>query len=173
MVKNLPAVQETQVQSLGQEDLLKEEMAVFLFAWKIPWTVEPDITVTRHTTPLSPTDTTPRISFFFKHLGFLRYSFFGEFLTFIESLLYGNPNCHEKKGLCRFFPPNRYILLRLCSYRAVCPPQQHTSHCNKKKTLFYLLMCLFICLHQALVAACGIFSCSMQTPSCSRWDLVP
>ena len=30
VVKNLPAVQETRVQSLGQEDLLKEEMAVFL-----------------------------------------------------------------------------------------------------------------------------------------------
>ena len=34
-------------------------------------------------------------------------------------------------------------------------------------------MCLFICLHQALVAACGILGCSIQTPGCSRWDLVP
>ena len=36
--------QEMQVQSLGQEDLLKEEMAThsIVLAWKIPWTEEPD-----------------------------------------------------------------------------------------------------------------------------------
>ena len=39
MVKNLPAVWETQVQSLGQEDPLEEEMATHSssLAWKIPW----------------------------------------------------------------------------------------------------------------------------------------
>ena len=39
MVKNLPAMWETQVQSLGQEDLLKKEMATHssILAWKIPW----------------------------------------------------------------------------------------------------------------------------------------
>ena len=38
MVMNLPAMQETQVQSLGQEDPLKKEMATHssIFAWKIP-----------------------------------------------------------------------------------------------------------------------------------------
>ena len=38
MVKNLPAVQETQIQSLGQEDLLEKEMATHssIRAWKIP-----------------------------------------------------------------------------------------------------------------------------------------
>ena len=43
MVKNLPAVKETQVQFLGQEDLEKE-MATHLsiLAWRIPWTEEPD-----------------------------------------------------------------------------------------------------------------------------------
>ena len=43
MVKNLPAMQETQVPSLGWEDPLEEEMATHssIFAWKIPWTVEP------------------------------------------------------------------------------------------------------------------------------------
>ena len=42
-VKLLPAVQETQVQSLGQEDLLEREMATpsSTLAWKIPWTEEP------------------------------------------------------------------------------------------------------------------------------------
>ena len=41
-VKNLPAVQETQVQSLGQEDLLEKEMANHssILDWKIPWTEE-------------------------------------------------------------------------------------------------------------------------------------
>ena len=40
MVKNLPAVQETSVQSLGQEDPLEEAMTTHssILAWKIPWT---------------------------------------------------------------------------------------------------------------------------------------
>ena len=42
-VKNLPAMQETQVQSLGWEDPLEEEMATHsnILAWEIPWTEEP------------------------------------------------------------------------------------------------------------------------------------
>ena len=42
MVKNPPALQETQVQSLGQEDSLEKEMATHssIFAWEIPWTRE-------------------------------------------------------------------------------------------------------------------------------------
>ena len=43
-VKNLLAVQETQVQYLGEEDPLEEEMSTHssILAWKIPWTEEPD-----------------------------------------------------------------------------------------------------------------------------------
>ena len=43
MVKNLPAIQETWVQSLGQEDLLKEGTATqsSILAWRIPQTEEP------------------------------------------------------------------------------------------------------------------------------------
>ena len=43
MVKNWPAIKETQVQSLGQEDPLEKEMATHssTLAWKIPWTEEP------------------------------------------------------------------------------------------------------------------------------------
>ena len=43
MVKNPPAVQETGVQSLGQEDPLEKEMAAHfsILAWRIPWTEEP------------------------------------------------------------------------------------------------------------------------------------
>ena len=42
-VKNLPAVQETQVRSLGWEDPLEKEMATHssILAWKISWTEEP------------------------------------------------------------------------------------------------------------------------------------
>ena len=42
MVKHLPTVWETQVQSLGQEDLLEKEMATHssILAWKIPWMEE-------------------------------------------------------------------------------------------------------------------------------------
>ena len=43
MVKNLPAVQETQVQSLGWEDSLEKGTATHssILAWRIPWTEEP------------------------------------------------------------------------------------------------------------------------------------
>ena len=43
LVKNLPAVRETWVQSLGREDLLEKEMAPHssILAWKIPWKEEP------------------------------------------------------------------------------------------------------------------------------------
>ena len=42
-VKNLSAMQETQVQFLGGEDPLEKEMATCsrILAWKIPWTEEP------------------------------------------------------------------------------------------------------------------------------------
>ena len=44
MVKNLPAMQEMWVQSLGQEDSLEKEVATHssILAWKTPWTEEPD-----------------------------------------------------------------------------------------------------------------------------------
>ena len=43
MVKNLPAVQESQVQSLGWENPLEKGMAIHfsIFAWRIPWTEKP------------------------------------------------------------------------------------------------------------------------------------
>ena len=42
-VKNLSAMWETQVQTLGQEDPLEKEMETHssILAWKIPWTEEP------------------------------------------------------------------------------------------------------------------------------------
>ena len=42
-VKNLPAIRETWVQSLGWEDPLEKEMATrsSILAWRIPWTEEP------------------------------------------------------------------------------------------------------------------------------------
>ena len=43
MVKNLPAVQKTQVQSLGREDSLEKGMATHfsIIAWEILWTENP------------------------------------------------------------------------------------------------------------------------------------
>ena len=43
LVKNSPAMQETQVQSLGQEDSLEEGVATrsSILAWRIPWTEAP------------------------------------------------------------------------------------------------------------------------------------
>ena len=44
MVKNLPAIQETRVLSLGWEDLLEKGMVThcIILAWRIPWTEESD-----------------------------------------------------------------------------------------------------------------------------------
>ena len=43
VVKNLPAVQETRVRSLGREDPLEKEMVIHssILAWRVPWTEEP------------------------------------------------------------------------------------------------------------------------------------
>ena len=43
MVKSLPTIQETRVQSLGREDPLEKELATHpsILAWRIPWTEEP------------------------------------------------------------------------------------------------------------------------------------
>ena len=43
MVKHLPKMRETRVQSLGWEDLLQKEMATHssILAWKTPWTEKP------------------------------------------------------------------------------------------------------------------------------------
>ena len=43
LVKNLPAMQETWVRLLGQEDPLEKEMATHssILAWRIPWSEEP------------------------------------------------------------------------------------------------------------------------------------
>ena len=43
MVKHLPTMRESRVQSLGQEDPLEKEMATHssILAWKIPWMEEP------------------------------------------------------------------------------------------------------------------------------------
>ena len=43
LVKNLPAMQETRVPSLGWEDPLEEGMATHssILSWRIPWTEEP------------------------------------------------------------------------------------------------------------------------------------
>ena len=43
MVKNVPAMQETRVESLGREDPLEKGMATHssILSWRIPWTEEP------------------------------------------------------------------------------------------------------------------------------------
>ena len=60
-VKNLPAVQETQVRSLAQEDSLEKGMATYssILAWRIPWTEEPS---RLHPWGCKESDTTERLS---------------------------------------------------------------------------------------------------------------
>ena len=61
-MKNLPAMQETWVQSLGQEDPLEKGMATHssILAWKIPWTEEPG---RLQSTGSQSQDTTERLHF--------------------------------------------------------------------------------------------------------------
>ena len=44
IIESLPAMQETQIRSLGQDNPLEKEMATHssILAWKIPWSEEPD-----------------------------------------------------------------------------------------------------------------------------------
>ena len=60
MIKNLPAVQETQVRSLGGEDPLEKGMATHssILAWRIPWTEELDGLLSMR----SQRDTTERLN---------------------------------------------------------------------------------------------------------------
>ena len=64
VVKNLPATQETWVQSLGQEHPLKKGMATHssILAWRIPWTEEPG---GLQSTGRKELDTTERLHFHF------------------------------------------------------------------------------------------------------------
>ena len=74
MVKSLPAMRETRVRSLGQEDPLEKEMATHssILAWKIPWREEPD----RLYSPggHKELDTTERLHFHFSLLIFIQWS---------------------------------------------------------------------------------------------------
>ena len=56
MVKSLPGMRETQIQSLGGKDPLEKEMATHssILAWRIPWTEEPG-GATVHGVAKSPT----------------------------------------------------------------------------------------------------------------------
>ena len=57
-MKNLPAVQETQIQSLGQKDLPEKEMATHssILAWKFSWTQEPGGLQSMDRKELGPTE---------------------------------------------------------------------------------------------------------------------
>ena len=61
-LKHLPAMWETWVRSLGQEDPLEKEMATpsSILAWRIPWTEEPD---GLQSTGCKESDMTERLTF--------------------------------------------------------------------------------------------------------------
>ena len=60
LVKNLPAIQETRLRSLGQEDALEKGMAAHssILAWRIPWTEEPGGLQSMGRTELDTTEAT-------------------------------------------------------------------------------------------------------------------
>ena len=62
MLKRLPAMRETWVQSLGQEDALEKEMATHssVLAWRIPWIEEPS---GLQSTGRQESDTTERLHY--------------------------------------------------------------------------------------------------------------
>ena len=51
--------------------------------------------------------------------------------------------------------------------------RRFTELMDLSSIFIFLIFMLFIELFQVFVAARGIFTCSMQTPSCGMWDLVP
>ena len=65
IVKNQPAMHETRVQALGQEDSLEKGMAAHssILAWRLPWTEEPGRlpSTETHSTVVSESDTTKRL----------------------------------------------------------------------------------------------------------------
>ena len=70
-VKNLPAMQETPVQSPGREDPLEKEMATrfSILAWRIPWTEEPGGLQSVGSQRVSPDWVTNTFTFTFEYLG--------------------------------------------------------------------------------------------------------
>ena len=78
MVKNLPAMQEAWVRSLGQEDPLEKEMATHssMLAWKIPWTEKPGRLQSMGLVPTDvlckESDTTERLHFHCSDFAFSR-----------------------------------------------------------------------------------------------------
>ena len=70
MVENLPAMQETWVQSLGWEDLLEKGMATHptILAWRIPWREEPG---GLHSMGSKESDTTEQLSIHILNNGLL------------------------------------------------------------------------------------------------------
>ena len=68
MVKNPPAIQETQILSLGGEDPLEKEIAIHsgILAWRIPWIGEPGRLHTVH--EVAESDRTEQLTLRFKGL---------------------------------------------------------------------------------------------------------
>ena len=109
VVKNPPAKQETQVPSLGQEDLLEKEMAAHssIFAWKIPQTEEPGM---------------------LQSLGLQSQTWFSDwahthaFYRFFSALL-AKVACHTVMSEEAQVATDACWLLPLC-----CSPRHHTQH---------------------------------------------
>ena len=111
MVKHLPTMRETQVQSLGWEDLLEKEMATHssILAWKIPWMEEP---VRLQSMGCKKSDTTERLHFHFHYILYALlppntsvciFPKIGIFLTYFSIV-----NLTLDENMC-------YIVLSICS----------------------------------------------------------
>ena len=95
LVKNLPAMQETSVWSLGWEDPLEEEKATHssILAWRIPWTVSP--------WGCKGLDTTEQLSLDFFTVWATREAWCWRFLGWIRSLegTFGKPHKYQHRPL--------------------------------------------------------------------------
>ena len=163
MVKCLPTMQETWVQSLGQEDLLEKEMTTCfsILAWKIPWMEEPGrlqsmgLQRVRHDRVTSPHFTSSyntldivsdsiivlklpcwRI-FITKNLLFL------EFLTFF--FLVGLTNRHVCLTILETDSPRSrsqpvQVLMRSLLGIVDCRFLAVSSHCRKRAEFFFLFL---------------------------------
>ena len=117
MVKNLPAMQETQVLSLSQEDPLEKEMVTHSssIAWRIPWTKEPgglqsmgSQRVGRNWATNTHADNLDRI-----HCSFNKnqHSFYADFKIFLTLCKWGIPETVSCKAI--FFIQIPFTILAL------------------------------------------------------------
>ena len=157
MVKNLPAVQETRVQSLGQEDLLEKGIAIHssIPAWRIPWTEEPgglqSVGLQRDGHDWATNITTPKLIVFSHSLSFENWIY----LLFNCSVISDSLRPH---GLQPARPPCPSLSLGVYSKLMAIESMMPSNH---------LILCHSLLLLPSIFPSIRVFS--NESALCIRW----